>query len=187
MREGRSCFAFPRSPWRLAADLLFVGLGGGVLAFVVSNRRMKQASRSVVSIAESGRLRILRLAFAVGPPVLALATGQLHRWVLLWLLPILTVLPLLCRVRVLGEHFGLRSETLFDASRDWSGGGLLDWLVVPWGVRLHRTHHLFPAVPFHRRERMRRAIEADPVVGPRCRLASVGDLLADLTRRSPGR
>ncbi len=183
MREGRSPFVFPKSPGSLAADLLFVLFGGGVLSFVESNRRMASVSRSVVSVSESGLARVARLCIALGPPILALATGQLHRWLLLWALPILTVLPLLCRFRVLGEHFGMASTTVFDASRDWSGGGLFDWLVVPWGIRLHRTHHLFPAVPYHRLDEMRQILEADPELGPHCGLSGVGDLLGDLTGR----
>lgn len=186
MRKGRSPFQFPKSRWRLAADLAFVALGGGIVSFIESNRRMKRASRSVVAIPESGWMRAARLTVAFGPPLVALALGQFHRWVLLWAMPILTVLAVLCRFRVLGEHFGLPSKTVFDASRDWSGGWLFDWLVVPWGIRLHRTHHLFPAVPYHRLDAMRRAVEADPVVGPHCRLDGVTELLADLTeRRTP--
>jgi len=101
----------------------------------------------------------------------------------MWVLPILVVLPVLVRIRVIAEHYGMPADSVLSASRDWSAGPVLDWLLVPWNIRIHRAHHLFPGVPFHQLETAARLLREDPVLGPGSPCQTLPEVWRDLTRR----
>lgn len=182
MRHDRPEWGFPMAPLRLLWVVGSLGVGRGVISFFQGNRRMAQVSESVLAVEEQGTERAVRIGFAVVPFVLAWALGVLPLFLVVWVLPILTVLPVLVRLRVIGEHYGMRADSVFSSSRDWSAGPVLDWLLVPWGIRVHRVHHLYPGVPFHQLLRLRATLAEDPVIGEHFELQGPRAVWRDLTR-----
>jgi len=81
----------------------------------------------------------------------AIASGVWRWYLLLWLLPEVTVLQMLLRLRAVCEH-GAPSSTAspLTAARTTLPSPLLRWLLFPHDVHFHIEHHLYPSVPHYR-------------------------------------
>lgn len=110
--------------------------------------------------------RWLVVGFHLGAPLLVLAWsgGQgLLFYALLWVLPLLTVLQPILRLRAVCEHGAVTDLssplTAARTNRTWGEAGgsvgttLLNWLarvlLFPHHVNYHLEHHLYPAVPHY--------------------------------------
>lgn len=103
--------------------------------------------------------RWLVLGFHVLAPVLAWAWGGwpgLAWYGALWLLPLLTVLQPILRLRAVCEHGAVTdlSSPLTAARSNRTWGRATNWLgrffLFPHHVNYHLEHHLYPAVPHYR-------------------------------------
>lgn len=85
---------------------------------------------------------------ALGLVVFA-AAGYGWVWVLMWLLPMATWLPLVTRVRNIAEHalVGANQADPLRQARTTHAGWLERWLLAPYWVNYHCEHHLFTQVP----------------------------------------
>ena len=109
------------------------------------------------------------VGFQLAVPVLcAFADGWrgLAQYALFWLLPMLTVLQPILRLRAICEH-GAVSDfssplTAARTNRTWGGAG--NWLaravIFPHHVNHHLEHHLYPAVPHYNLPRLHRLLVA---------------------------
>ncbi len=80
----------------------------------------------------------------------AAAGGFLVEYLLLWVLPAVTVLQAILRVRAVVEHGALAdTESPLTASRTTVAPGWLLWLFFPHHVNYHIEHHLYPAIPHY--------------------------------------
>jgi fatty acid desaturase len=107
------------------------------------NHWSHEASPVPLTLAE--RLRLYTFWIAV------LATVTLVRgwgpFLLLWVLPLSTLLVLFSRVRSVAEHLNLPETTEFERSRHVRATLLERFTIAPLNVHVHLAHHLFPAVP----------------------------------------
>jgi fatty acid desaturase len=96
--------------------------------------------------------------FHVVAPLSALAIGGAHAlllYLLLWALPLVTVLQPILRLRAILEHGGVEdlSSPLTAARTNRTWGGPLNLLaravLFPHHVNYHLEHHLYPAVPHY--------------------------------------
>jgi fatty acid desaturase len=77
-------------------------------------------------------------------------------YLILWVLPSLTVLNVIFRIRTLVEHQALPGSSIELSTRSTTTRSLLEkFLFAPCHINLHREHHLFPAVPHYRLPRLR--------------------------------
>ena len=107
------------------------------------------------------------IAFQLALPLVCLAAGGLHAlllYALLWLLPMLTVLQPILRLRAICEH-GATTDfssplTAARTNRTWgSAANLLGrWALFPHHVNYHLEHHLYPAVPHYHLPRLHRLL-----------------------------
>ena len=104
--------------------------------------------------ADATRDRRTVIAVQLALPLAALALGGpagLAKYALLWLLPALTVLQALLRLRAIAEHgapAGYGSALV--AARTNLAGPLARAVLFPHHVGYHIEHHLYPAVPHYR-------------------------------------
>lgn len=68
---------------------------------------------------------------------------------LLWLLPLLTVVPVMIRLRTICEHLVLPNRSELDASRHTDASWWERLTIAPKNINLHLDHHLFPSVPYY--------------------------------------
>ncbi len=120
-------------------------------------RPLDDTSPALRASARSDRWAVL--AFQLGAPSVAFALGGAHALILylvLWLLPLLTVLQPILRLRAIAEHGAVRdlSSPLTAARCNRTTGTLGNWLgrvlLFPHHVNYHLEHHLYPAVPHYR-------------------------------------
>ncbi|MDB5812130.1 MAG: hypothetical protein JWN94_4252 [Betaproteobacteria bacterium] len=109
--------------------------------------------------ASARRDRWAVLAFQASAPLVSYAIGGSHALALyltLWVLPMLTVLQPILRLRAIAEHGGVTdlSSPLTAARCNRTAGSLLNFLgravLFPHHVNYHLEHHLYPAVPHYR-------------------------------------
>lgn len=102
------------------------------------------------------------VAVQVLMPLLIFTIGgwqALLAYLLLWIVPLLTVVQVILRVRALLEHgaIGDRSSPL-TAARTNLAGPLARLFLFPHHVNYHIEHHLFPAVPHYHLPRLHRIL-----------------------------
>jgi fatty acid desaturase len=128
-------------------------------------RPLDDTSPALRAAARSDRLWVVGLH--VVAPLLALALGGLHGLLLyavLWMLPLVTVLQPILRLRAIFEHGAVDDLgsplTAARTNRTW--GRATNWLarffLFPHHVNYHLEHHLYPAVPHYHLPRLHRLL-----------------------------
>jgi fatty acid desaturase len=97
------------------------------------------------------RDRYLVLAAQLALLAAAIASGVWRWYLLLWLLPLVTLLQAILRLRAVCEHGAITDKTTplraARTTRVWLGAR---WLLFPHHVYYHIEHHLYPSVPHYR-------------------------------------
>jgi fatty acid desaturase len=117
--------------------------------------------------AAARRDRWLVVAFHVAAPLAALSLAGpqgLLKYAVLWMLPLVTVLQPILRLRAIFEHGGVEdlSSPLTAARSNAATGSPLNWIaravLFPHHVNYHLEHHLYPAVPHYHLPRLHRLL-----------------------------
>jgi len=137
-------WTYPKTPWQLAAKLLWRGCGLTGAALVIAG--LLRPFRLVGPL--YGLLRLLTLA---GGVALFAALGALDLLLWYWLVPLCTWFVASNYIRLICEHSCVRSEhPLYALTRTT----LPTWLdlvfLVPRNISYHYEHHVYPSVPFYR-------------------------------------
>jgi fatty acid desaturase len=113
------------------------------------------------------------VGFHVAAPLLAYGFGgptALFQYLVLWLLPLLTVLQPILRLRAIAEHGAVSdlSSPLTAARSNCTTGSIGNLagraLLFPHHVNHHLEHHLYPAVPHYRLPALHRLLQAKGVL-----------------------
>ena len=90
------------------------------------------------------------VALHLATPVLMFSVGYLTEYLLLWILPMVTIQQPLLRYRAICEH-GCVSDlnSPLYASRTNFAPWWLHWWIFPHNVNYHIEHHLYPSIPFY--------------------------------------
>jgi fatty acid desaturase len=123
--------------------------------------------------AAARRDRWLVVAFHVVAPLAFLAFGGVHAlllYLVLWVLPGVTVLQVILRLRAIAEHGAVTdlSSPLTAARSNRTRGSFANWLgraaLFPHHVNYHLEHHLYPAVPHYHLPRLHRLLDEKGVL-----------------------
>lgn len=80
------------------------------------------------------------------------AITYFHVWplfLLLWLLPLLTWLKMILRIRSIAEHFAIENDHVYTRTRTVLPSWFERIFVAPRQINYHLEHHLYPSVPFY--------------------------------------
>jgi len=78
-------------------------------------------------------------------------SGHLAEYLVLWVLPLVTVVQALLRLRAIAEHGATADfSSPLTAARTNVAPAWLEWLVFPHHVNYHIEHHLYASVPHYR-------------------------------------
>ena len=78
------------------------------------------------------------------------ASGYLVQYLVLWILPLVTVVQAILRLRAIAEHGATTDfSSPLTAARTNLGPAWLRWLIFPHNVNYHVEHHLYASVPQH--------------------------------------
>ncbi|MEE2694411.1 MAG: fatty acid desaturase family protein [Pseudomonadota bacterium] len=80
-------------------------------------------------------------------------------FLLCWIVPLLTIVPAILRLRAICEH-GAVSNTIspLSCSRTNIGSKFLLWTLFPHNVNYHLEHHLYPSIPQYNLPKLHQAL-----------------------------
>ena len=95
------------------------------------------------------------LAFHAVALVIAASSGHLLQYLILWVLPLVTVVQAILRLRAISEHGATTDfSSPLTAARTNLGPAWLRWLLFPHNVNHHIEHHLYASVPMYNLPRL---------------------------------
>ena len=98
--------------------------------------------------------------------------GLWPTFLLLWVLPMLTWLKMILRIRSIAEHFAIENDHVYTQSRTTLPSLLERVFVAPRNVNFHLEHHLYPSVPFFRLPQLHTALMKDAVFQRKAHITS---------------
>ena len=93
-------------------------------------------------------------------------------FVLLWLVPILTWLKMIMRIRSIAEHFAIENDHVYTQSRTTLPSLLERLFVAPRNVNFHLEHHLYPSVPYFRLPQLHAVLMKDAIFQSKAHITS---------------
>ncbi|HUH02321.1 MAG TPA: fatty acid desaturase family protein [Kofleriaceae bacterium] len=96
----------------------------------------------------------------------SIALGVWSWYLLLWMLPLLTVLQAILRLRAICEHGAVPdTSSPLTAARTNLVSWSIRWILFPFNMNFHIEHHLYPAVPHYRLPACHRAMVEHGLLG----------------------
>jgi fatty acid desaturase len=90
------------------------------------------------------------IAFHILALILFAASGYLLQYLVLWVLPLVTVVQAILRLRAIAEHGATTDfSSPLTAARTNVAPAWLAWLIFPHKVNYHIEHHLYASVPHY--------------------------------------
>jgi len=149
--------------WKTYAYFLFAAPGLNT-ATNVALRPLDDTSQKLRSEARHDRNAVV--AFHVLMFVLFAMSGYLLQYLVLWVLPLLTVVQPILRLRAIAEHGATTDfSSPLTAARTNVAPAWLEWLIFPHQVNYHIEHHLYASVPHYNLPALHRALEEHGVLG----------------------
>jgi len=97
--------------------------------------------------------------------VLFTASGYLIQYLVLWILPLVTVVQAILRLRAISEHGATTDfSSPLTAARTNVVPAWLAWLIFPHSVNYHIEHHLYASVPHYNLAELHREMTARGVL-----------------------
>jgi fatty acid desaturase len=104
---------------------------------------------------EARRDRDMVIALHVAALIGFAASGYLLQYLVLWVLPLVTVVQAILRLRAISEHGATTDlSSPLTAARTNLGPAWLRWLIFPHQVNYHVEHHLYASVPHYNLPRL---------------------------------
>jgi fatty acid desaturase len=99
---------------------------------------------------EAKRDRNIVIGFHLALLVFFAWSGNLVQYLVLWVLPLVTVVQAILRLRAIAEHGATTDfSSPLTAARTNTGPAWLEWLIFPHQVNYHIEHHLYASVPHY--------------------------------------
>lgn len=127
-------------------------LGGAPALNTQTNVALRPLDDTSPRLKEDARRdRNFVVAFHLAAVALFAWSGYLVQYLVLWVLPLVTVVQAILRLRAIAEHGATTDfSSPLTAARTNIVPGWLAWLIFPHAVNFHIEHHLYASVPFHR-------------------------------------
>ena len=161
---------YPRGRWYLMRKLLkdlsgltawktyAYFLGGAPALNTATNVAMRPLDDTSEKLRrEARRDRNAVIAFHLAALALFAWSGHLVQYLVLWILPLVTVVQAILRLRAIAEHGATTDfSSPLTAARTNVLPAWLEWLLFPHRVNYHIEHHLYASVPHYNLPRLHR-------------------------------
>jgi fatty acid desaturase len=162
-------------------------LGGAPALNTATNvalRPLDDTSAKLRAEARSDRNMVIGLHLAL--LVVFAASGCLVQYLVLWVLPLVTVVQAILRLRAIAEHGATTDfSSPLTAARTNLGPAWLRWLIFPHNVNYHVEHHLYASVPQYNLPRLHEEMKRHGVLDGAeviAFTATLGKIFAERTR-----
>ena len=131
-------------------------LGGAPALNTATNVAVRPLDDTSAKLRHEARAdRNMVIALHIVALVAFAASGYLIQYLVLWVLPLVTVVQAILRLRAIAEHGATTDfSSPLTAARTNLGPAWLRWLVFPHNVNYHVEHHLYASVPQHNLPRL---------------------------------
>jgi fatty acid desaturase len=104
--------------------------------------------------------RNMVIAFHVAMLAVMAWSGYLLQYLVLWILPLVTVVQAILRLRAIAEHGATTDfSSPLTAARTNVAPAWLEWLIFPHHVNYHIEHHLYASVPHYNLPELHREMQ----------------------------
>jgi len=111
---------------------------------------------------EALRDRNMVILFQIILLILFAWSGHLLQYLVLWILPLATVVQAILRLRAIAEHGATTDfSSPLTAARTNLAPAWLEWLIFPHSVNYHVEHHLYASVPHYNLRKLHREMAAN--------------------------
>jgi fatty acid desaturase len=151
-----------QTAWKTYAYFLFAAPG--------LNTATNKALRPLDDTSERLRLEARRdrnwvIAFHLAALAVAVWSGYLVQYLVLWVLPLVAVVQAILRLRAIAEHGATTDfSSPLTAARTNLGPAWLRWLLFPHHVNFHIEHHLYASVPMYNLPRLHEEMKRQGVL-----------------------
>jgi fatty acid desaturase len=137
-------------------------LGGAPALNTKTNLAVRPLDDTSVKLKSEARQdRNLVIFFHVTLLLVMAWSGYLLQYLVLWVLPLVTVVQALLRLRAIAEHGATTDfSSPLTAARTNVAPAWLAWLIFPHQVNYHIEHHLYASVPHYHLPRLHREMHA---------------------------
>ena len=124
-------------------------LGGAPALNTATNVALRPLDDTSAKLRADARAdRNMVIALHIAALVVAAASGYLVQYLVLWVLPLITVVQAILRLRAIAEHGATTDfSSPLTAARTNLGPVWLRWCIFPHNVNYHVEHHLYASVP----------------------------------------
>lgn len=156
-------------------------LGGAPALNTKTNVALRPLDDTSAKLREEARIdRNMVIAFHIALLAVFALSGYLVQYLVLWVLPLVTVVQAILRLRAIAEHGATTDfSSPLTAARTNLAPAWLEWLIFPHHVNYHIEHHLYASVPhynlpaLHREMAGRGALEGAEVIPFRATLGKI--------------
>ena len=141
-------------------------LGGAPALNTATNVALRPLDDTSAKLKEEARSdRNTVIVFHVVLLALFAWSGYLVEYLVLWILPLVTVVQAILRLRAIAEHGATTDfSSPLTAARTNLAPAWLQWLIFPHHVNYHIEHHLYASVPHYNLPRLHREMAARGVL-----------------------
>jgi fatty acid desaturase len=131
-------------------------LGGAPALNTATNVAMRPLDDTSGKLREEAKHdRNVVIAFHIALLLIFAWAGYLVEYLVLWVLPLVTVVQAILRLRAIAEHGATTDfSSPLTAARTNTGPAWLEWLIFPHHVNYHIEHHLYASVPHYNLRRL---------------------------------
>jgi fatty acid desaturase len=135
-------------------------LGGAPALNTATNVALRPLDDTSAKLKSEARTdRNMVVAFHILMLLLMAWSGHLVQYLVLWVLPLITVVQAILRLRAIAEHGATTDfSSPLTAARTNRGPAWLEWLIFPHQVNYHIEHHLYASVPHYNLPRLHREL-----------------------------
>ena len=136
-------------------------LGGAPALNTSTNVALRPLDDTSQKLRDEARIdRNLVVVFHVALLALFAWSGYLVQYLVLWVLPLITVVQAILRLRAIAEHGATTDfSSPLTAARTNLGPAWLRWALFPHNVGYHIEHHLYASVPQHSLPELHRELQ----------------------------
>lgn len=150
VRKNTDEWVFPRGRKKLALDFIrsFLGLESLKTFYALSGIEAQKKGLTHKTTL-SKELKLAKMFYYLGLIITFSYFGVLGNFLLYWILPLLTWVQVLNRLRKISEHFGVDHEHPDYRTRTVVPNILEKIFIAPKNIHYHCEHHLYPQVPYY--------------------------------------